>query len=195
MKNFFLISIILLSMTSPLHADLLQDANSVFDWAEQKWDDYLVPPNQPTLQYDVWYYRYYSGSGLYVGVNDKREVYVVGTDLPLTFVATLDQLLDMMAGTPHVAPAGTTGHKSCLRSVNGMKVICTQGGNIPVDTAKSYCEAANGEWIDGDCPDEPAVKCQNTNDGYDLVYFYEHNPATHDNLLNSCAEIGGTVVH
>jgi hypothetical protein len=91
------ISIFILS-THFSHADILADSNTIFNWAEEEFPQFFSPTPQTTLFVDPWYYRYYSNTGNYVGVNrDEEMVYVLGasTNNTVLRIASVDELLPL----------------------------------------------------------------------------------------------------
>ncbi len=78
MKILTTLFIILISQS--VFADTQSDSDKLFDWAETNLPEYLSPANQPSDTYDnVWYYRYYPSTDIYLTTNtDDLDVYVLG---------------------------------------------------------------------------------------------------------------------
>lgn len=58
-------------------ADRASDAETLFNWAERVYSQYF-PTHASTATSGPWLYRYYSASGVYVGLNENGGVYVMG---------------------------------------------------------------------------------------------------------------------
>jgi len=85
----YLITLLYLSLAwiNSAHASLLDDANTIFDWAENSFSDVLAP-KQKTQTIEGWYYRHYPqvdvANDIYLGINTPGDVYtLVGDDLVL----------------------------------------------------------------------------------------------------------------
>lgn len=81
-NNYLIISLIflLINFNSAL-ASLKDDSDTIFNWAELQYPEYFSPTEQPSQTLDVWYYRHYPVTGIYVGVNNLKQVYVMGGHL------------------------------------------------------------------------------------------------------------------
>jgi len=80
--------------TGVAHADRASDAETLFNWAEKSYSQYF-PSHDETKSASPWLYRYYSQTGVYVGLKDDNGVYVMGGafgNAPL-FVDTFENLL------------------------------------------------------------------------------------------------------
>ncbi|MBV8466298.1 MAG: hypothetical protein JO218_10170, partial [Burkholderiales bacterium] len=69
------------------------DYDYVFNWAEQRLPQFFSPPNQPSKTASVFYYRYYPGTGIYVGVN--TATFGAVTDRHAFFLAPNQPLADL----------------------------------------------------------------------------------------------------
>ena len=88
-------------------ADFLEDANTIFDWAEQEYPAQLSPPNAPTQARGPWTYRYYADTRTYVGIDDGGNVYFLnGRFGEPVFVDTMDNLLAQIGAGPGGPGAG-----------------------------------------------------------------------------------------
>ncbi|MEQ1635974.1 MAG: hypothetical protein ABL903_04730 [Methylococcales bacterium] len=81
-------------------ADLTQDAESIFNWAENTFPRYF-PSHRTTQTLDYWRYRYYPETGIYVGANTMdNNVYGLGGEFGVvTKNVGSSQALLAMAGT------------------------------------------------------------------------------------------------
>lgn len=80
-KSLFLwIAGCLLLLADVAVASTQEDADRLFNWAEDTYPDLFSPSGQSSDEdaTGVWYYRYYPDSSNYVGVNNADEVWVLG---------------------------------------------------------------------------------------------------------------------
>lgn len=76
-----------------LHAYYESDIERLFNWAESQYPS-LFSPAATTTSLDVWKYRYYGDTGIYIGVNSDDEVYLMGGSFGgVQYVSTLCSLL------------------------------------------------------------------------------------------------------
>lgn len=77
-------------------ANTLVDTNIVFDWAENFYPD-IFPSHQATQSAELWLYRHYPETGIYVGTNtNDSSVYVLGGQwgvLNPTYINSLSSLI------------------------------------------------------------------------------------------------------
>lgn len=66
-----------LTLSQGVYADA-QDNETVFNWAESNYGSFFSPGGQSTATADPWSYRYYPGTGVYLGINSADDVYVMG---------------------------------------------------------------------------------------------------------------------
>ncbi len=85
--NKLQLTIALCLLNSLVMADNLSDSNTIFNWGEENYPQFLSPKNSPTLTFDDWIYRYYSETQNYVGTT-KGELYLLGK-------ATNDELVKL----------------------------------------------------------------------------------------------------
>src|SRR5688572_8437173 len=86
-------------LTAPVNAQTDADVNRLFDWAEANYSGYFGT-HETMRKEDIWRYRYYPQQGTYVGVNNKREVYVLGPVFGgLAYVGSFDAFMALL-GTP-----------------------------------------------------------------------------------------------
>lgn len=70
------------------------DADRLFSWAERTHPTLFSPANGTSQVWENWYYRYYSDTKNYVGVNTDSLVYVTGKSFDgLLYIDTLEALL------------------------------------------------------------------------------------------------------
>ena len=73
-----MIFLIAISFTSA-NAQTYEESDSLFYWIEYKYSHLFYPFGQISQQSDEWYYRYYSASNTYLGLNKRTwDVYVYG---------------------------------------------------------------------------------------------------------------------
>ncbi len=79
MKLFFtLIAISLTFIVQPVQADLVSDSEQIMNDAQQVYPQFF-PSNQNTLVFAPYRYRFYSSTGIYLGINQNDSgVYVQG---------------------------------------------------------------------------------------------------------------------
>ncbi len=78
---------------SPLsHADRIANMQMLFNFAENQYPQYFSPSSAETQIKLPWTYRYYSDTGIYVGVNTEDQVYVIGGEFgnDLIYIAQLE---------------------------------------------------------------------------------------------------------
>ncbi len=103
MKNKFrhlilsLCTVFLLVAISPVSAQQSQSAETLFGLAETNFQQFFPNP-QTTMIITPWTYRFYPSTGIYLGVNDDGNVYVLGGQFGAdinnpTFVGTLSGLI------------------------------------------------------------------------------------------------------
>ena len=103
MKNKFrhlilsLCTVFLLVAISPVSAQQSQSAETLFGLAETNFPQFFPNP-QTTMIITPWTYRFYPSTGIYLGVNDDGNVYVLGGQFGAdinnpTFVGTLSGLI------------------------------------------------------------------------------------------------------
>lgn len=69
----------LLYFVQTVFADTLSDSDLLFDWAESQYPQYFSPAGQNSQTFQVWYYRYYPDTDIYLGVNTvELDVNVLG---------------------------------------------------------------------------------------------------------------------
>lgn len=117
-KTLLIFFIGLFSSIQAVYASLLDDANTLFDWAEPQYPQLFSPSGQPTLTAGTWIYRYYPGTQIYVGVNDQREVYLLGGSFGSepTQVGLLDDFLAQINANSSNTGSGTNsaGNGNCV---------------------------------------------------------------------------------
>ncbi len=84
-----------LLINNTIHANLLSDSNTIFNWGEDNFSKILSPVRPPIQFIDGWRYRYYKNTDTYLGVNDQGEVYLLGTvtNSALNYIDTVENLL------------------------------------------------------------------------------------------------------
>lgn len=198
LKKLFFIFIILV-FTNPAMATMQKDADRLFDWAAQNLPTYFSPASGQSQQYDVWYFRYYNLTESYIGVNDKKEVYIVGRDFPLIYVGTLDDVMSKLgisSGQEPVNGGSADNTGGCTMDMGIGMVVCLQGSDVPASTMKGVCEGLGGQYSSSGCPPDAAVKCQENNDGYTYIWhYYENANYSTDSMEGMCRSDGGTVIH
>jgi hypothetical protein len=89
----------LLFFSSVTRAQTDHDIDRLFDWAEATYPQ-LFGSHQTSQKAGIWRYRYFPEHNTHVGVNDKREVFIVGDAYEdMTYVGGFDALLKV-AGLP-----------------------------------------------------------------------------------------------
>jgi hypothetical protein len=127
-KYYYSAFVIFLSINFNIaFASLEDDSNTIFNWAERQYPQ-IFKTKETTQTFGVWFYRYYSSTGVYVGVNDLSQVHVMGGqfgDSPLLVGTTSEFLTTINA-------AGSSGH--IINSGNGNCVATkfTPTGTIAV---------------------------------------------------------------
>jgi len=77
------------------------DANIIFDWAEKTYPELFAPAGVANKTQDPWYYRYYSETDTYAGVNTSNEVWVLGDVFGgMLYIDTVDNLLTLVNTPP-----------------------------------------------------------------------------------------------
>jgi len=77
MKNISILLLLLISQS--VFSDTKSDSDSLFNWAEKQYSKYFSPPNQTSQVLGDYYFRYYPGTGNYLGVNTTDlDVHVLG---------------------------------------------------------------------------------------------------------------------
>jgi len=106
---------IFVSSISTANATLLDDSNTIFNWAEMTYPQYFSPAGQQTQTADPWYFRYYPSTGIYVGVNTQNEVYVLGGEFGNTpvFVDTVTNVLAQINSSNNTAN-NNPGNGNCV---------------------------------------------------------------------------------
>ena len=97
----FILSIYLFAISNSVYAELTDDANKIFNWAEIEYPQYF--PNGPaTSTVFEWIYRCYASTGDCVGVEPMEEgVYVLGPDFGTSdpvFIDTVSEVLVSVNG-------------------------------------------------------------------------------------------------
>ncbi|OEU80485.1 MAG: hypothetical protein BA872_02945 [Desulfobacterales bacterium C00003060] len=78
--------------------NLVSKADKIFDWAEDNFPQFFPPPGASTQFFDPWLYRYYPTTNIYAGVNNSREVWVLGDVFGgLVYISMVDELLDIIS--------------------------------------------------------------------------------------------------
>lgn len=95
-----------------------QDNETIFNWAEGEYSSYFYPSGQATASLDPWSFRFYPGSGIYLGINQADEVYVMGGafgDTP-SMVGNVNQFLEIInASAPSESDNATNnGSGNCV---------------------------------------------------------------------------------
>lgn len=124
--GLFLASLILCISTA--FADTNTDADIIFNWAEQTYPE-LFTPLSTTQLFDEWFYRYYSNTDNYTGVNNKGEVAVLGKEFGegIQIVGTVKEFLNTINETVEVVGTFKVDH------VDKFDVMHTQQSiNCPV---------------------------------------------------------------
>ncbi len=103
MKLLSKIAFLFLMTSKFVFADLLADSNTIFDWGEVNYPQFMAPANQPTQFIEGWRFRYYPETKNYVGVNDEGEVFLLGvaTNDQITSVGTVISLLAIINSDIH----------------------------------------------------------------------------------------------
>jgi hypothetical protein len=86
-------------LSASVSAQTDADVDRLFDWAEATYPQYFGS-HEAMRKEDIWRYRYYPQQGTYVGVNNNREVYVLGPVFGgLVYVGGFDYFMTLL-GTP-----------------------------------------------------------------------------------------------
>ena len=123
------------------------DASSLFDWAESTYPD-LLNTHQTNQTHDIWTYRYYPNTDIYLGVNTHGDV--------LALVGKGD-------GTYDSVPLGKLGDYACLvnpgncaetasKTVEGIHIHRTGmigpfDPKMQIDGYKELCEGATAQAL------------------------------------------------
>ncbi len=102
----FSIAGLLIMNISAVLAERLDDAETIFAWAESNYGDFFSPSDVDTEFANDWYYRFYAETNTYIGINNQNEVYVLGDILGgLVFIDSSAALLAMIEpiSTPPVS--------------------------------------------------------------------------------------------
>jgi len=88
--------------------NLTNENETIFSWAEHQYPQFFSPAIQATQTIGIWNYRYYPGTGIYIGINDNRQVYVMGGgfgDTPILVGSTSDVLLQVVSSSKMLTEA------------------------------------------------------------------------------------------
>ena len=111
-KSIFIATVFFLFSINSAFADLNSDAERILNWAEPTYPE-LFPTSESTQFIDGWRYRYYPQTDIYVGINDAREVAVLGDIFNgLLIVGTVEELLTQL-------PSDNTGENEQVNTGNG----------------------------------------------------------------------------
>lgn len=80
------------------YTSLEDSSNIIFAWAEQQYPQYFSSHGQKTTQWDTWYYRFYPQTGIYIGINNQNNLYIMGGEfgaLPKLIGSTEDFLSEI----------------------------------------------------------------------------------------------------
>ena len=104
------ITLSLLSFFSALAtAQTDHDINRLFDWAEGKYPQFFGS-QQTLLKAGIWSYRYYPQQNTYVGVNNNREVFVLGNVFGgMRYVGVFDDFIKLVGVEPATYIVGGVG--------------------------------------------------------------------------------------
>lgn len=97
--NCFALLLSLLFACSLAKADTNSDIETLLNWAESQYPD-LFPQQSTTETLDIWRYRFYPQTNLYVGVNNQNEVWVLGDIFGgMQYIGTLADMLTLTGGS------------------------------------------------------------------------------------------------
>jgi|GEM_PF-2053906 len=115
-KKYFAMLLIFVSSIHTTYASLLDDSNTIFNWAEEEYSIYFAPSGQTTQTLDPWYFRFYPSTGIYLGVNNQSEVYVLGGQFgndPLK-VGSVSDFLAQINSSNTSNNGNSTGNGNCV---------------------------------------------------------------------------------
>ncbi len=155
MKNKFrhlilsLCTVFLLVAISPVSAQQSQSAETLFGLAETNFQQFFPNP-QTTMIITPWTYRFYPSTGIYLGVNDDGNVYVLGGQFGSdinnpTLVGTLKGLIAQLTpsgGGDNTAACEVSDIPEGMNvSQNGNTVNITTDGCIMLpEDQNNFCE-------------------------------------------------------
>jgi cytochrome c553 len=115
---------------APLAAPQVPDANALFDWAEGRFAA-LFPGHKTTLTLDIYLYRFYPETGIYLAVGGQ-DVYVLVVGRPLIRVGALADFAcqvnpascvtvsSLNGKTLYETPLGNGGSGNACRDCHGL---------------------------------------------------------------------------
>jgi len=134
-----------------IQADINTDANQIFNDAQKVYSE-LFPSNQKTQTLEPWLFRFYSKSGIYLGVNKEDSgVYLLGGTFGTSpvYIDQTDQILSMLNAKKGITTDGTTfcnlasipegisyqqNNNTISLSTNGQCI------KLPEIASKNYCD-------------------------------------------------------
>ena len=169
-----------LMLISPLVlADIYTDADQLFAYAEGEYRHFFSPVNQESLEFEPWYFRYYSETGNYVAVNTvDKQVYVLGENFPaLVAVGLLEDFLSL-------SDVEDYSDGSCTILAPTWVAGCLESYGVPNTIADRYCTAVGGSWSEEACP-LPADSICHELDGEALYSYHYYIDTVAINDLNA----------
>lgn len=135
----FISSVCTLVLLGNIHiasADLANDTETLLNWAENTYPQFL-PSRRATQSLDPWLYRFYPEANIYAGVNkNDNGIYVLGGpwgDNPV-FIDTLPNLIS------HIESSGGNGSISACNTSNVPDGLSySQSGNVVSVTTNGQC--------------------------------------------------------
>lgn len=126
----------------------IDDANCIMDWAESLVPAVLNPAHQPTQNIDIYSYRVYPASGVYVGVGGTQVVALGGL---------VGNQLKMLGSVADFLPLARAA--SCGAPAPAPTPIC------PQLVVPAYFYASNKAWADLAKVTQPTVIIANVSNG------------------------------
>jgi hypothetical protein len=149
-KSASLLAAVLLTLAAAVRADTLDNANALFNFAEDAYPDLLNPARPDTQAIQGFYVRYYSGTDIYLGVQGDN-VWALGQQLGpgVVFVGKLTDFSELQLSPTDISDISLNNRQSgcsyyadtLVSTVRDIKRDTVFNGNlqISVDPDSSEC--------------------------------------------------------
>ncbi len=108
-KSVAILFIILTALfSSSSYADRITNIEKLFNFAENQFPQYFSPSPVVTQTVNPWTYRYYSDTGIYIGINTEDQVYVIGGEFgdSLVYIGSLEAFINQQC-SQRIGPYAT----------------------------------------------------------------------------------------